>query len=125
MIKIFFSLLTEFKLNKCKKKDYFYTKYCAKKLIVIKILLNYNLISYVKYTEIDTIKLIKIYINYNTTSSIHVLNSMAALSTKKAKLTHLLLKEKTIYIYSTSQGIITTNNINNITGGILLFSINN
>jgi ribosomal protein S8 len=126
MIKSWIDIINELKIKKLAGKQYFYSKLSKKKKELLKIFLENNIILKIEIIEKNKKKYYKIFINNSLHFSINLLsrkNNINFITFKNLK--KLLKKENTIYVLSTSSGVVCTNNLidgNNV-GGILLFSI--
>lgn len=127
MIKSWLDIINELKIKKLAGKKYFYSKLTTKKKALLKIFLENNIITKIEIIKKKEKNYYKIYINNNINFNINLISTKSNINFITLKnLKNLIKKENMIYILSTSSGIVATNNIvtNNMTGGILLFSIN-
>ena len=126
MIKAWLDITNELKIKKLAGKNYFYSKLSKKKKELLKIFLEINIILKIEIIKKNKKEYYKIFINNNLHFNINLLssrNNIYFINYKNLK--KLIQKENSIFIISTSNGVLCTNNISNDNkvGGVLLFSI--
>lgn len=122
MINAWLNIINEIKLNKLKKNKSFLSKISNKKIKLLKILIELNVINKIKINGSH----IKVYLATSINCNIDLIST----GSKKFYISKMMLRKiikvkKTTYVYTSANGLTSTNcSVNSGMGGLLLCAIN-